>query len=169
MTEDELNQIEPLKRFGMCRKRIMSKNSGISQRADALIVMCELYQKLSDGMYNLDKKQRIETKEEIESVIRWMMDNENNCVIHHELFYQIAARNMYCLVDDMAFCAKNSKSIVSRHEAIENLGMMMAWQHLDIIKNALDDKNQDIVETAQWAMSRYERYKDSKWESLDII
>jgi hypothetical protein len=169
-TEDELNKLDPQTRLSVSIKIIKNSKSSITQRADGLIIICELYHKLSDKQYDFSKSTTDKMKKQITNTIRWMMYNEKNCVVHHELFYQIAARNMTNLIKDMASCAKNSKSIVSRHEAIENIGMMMAWDHLDIIRDALNDSNQDIRQTAEWVMDRYSRYKNnSKWSALEIV
>jgi replicative DNA helicase Mcm len=144
-TEDDLNKLEPHTRLTVSIQMIKNVKSNISQRADGLIIICELYQRLSDNQYNFSKSESSTMKKQITETIRWMMHNEKNCVVHHEIFYQIAARNMTDLVEDMAYCAINSKSIVSRHEAIENLGMMKSWKHISIIKDALEDSNPDFA------------------------
>jgi len=169
-TEDTLNKLKPATRLQISIQIIKNTESSISQRADGLIIICELYQKLTNNQYDFLKTKSDNMKKEIRNTIQWMLYNEKNCVVHHELFYQIAARNMTELVPDMAYCAEHSKSIVSRHEALENLGMMKAWKYIKIIQNALDDPNPDIAQTAQWAMNRYARYKDNPgWSALDIV
>ena len=107
----------------------------------------------------------------IESTLKWMIYNEKNCVVHHEVAYQVAARNITRLIPDMVHAALHSKSIVSRHEYLECLGVMKAFDELEeIIPSTLKDKNSDVRQTAEFARDRLARYSNEKnWSALEIV
>ena len=172
LTENKLNQLDPKLRLAICIHKIKNKNSSVSQRWDCLVIISELYVKIQqESLADIPALQSKKILVQIEDILQWMIYNESNCVVHHEVAYQIAARNIRRLVPDMIWSAINSKSIVSRHEYIECLGVMKAFDALDgILDTILYDKNSDIKETAEFVLDRTKRYSNEKeWVALDIV
>ena len=172
LTENRLNELDPETRLDVSFEKITNGKNSESQRWDCLIIISELYVKLTKNEYrDLGKEKVKKMIEKIESILKWMIYNEKNCVVHHEVAYQVAARNMTNLIPDMVQAALNSKSVVSRHEYLECLGVMKAFDELKkIIPKALKDKNPDVRETAEFAKDRMSRYANEKdWSSLEIV
>ena len=172
LTENKLNSLPPSIRLSVCVEKIKNGKNSDSQRWDCLIIISELYVKLSKkNIPGISVKEAQQMVSEIESTLRWMVYNEKNCVVHHEVAYQIAARNMTNLISDMVFAALHSDSVVSRHEYLECLGVMKAFKDLKkIIPSALKDKNPDVRQTAEFAEDRMKRYSNEKgWSALEIV
>ena len=79
-TEDALNKLEPMTRLQVSIQMIKNTESSISQRADGLIIICELYQKLINNQYDFSKTKSDNMKKEIRNIIRWMLHNEKKIV-----------------------------------------------------------------------------------------
>jgi len=172
LTENRLNELDPETRLEVSVEKITNGKNSESQRWDCLIIISELYVKLSKNQYNDLGKQKIKKMiSKIESTLKWMIHNEKNCVVHHEVAYQVAARNITNLVPDMVEAALHSKSVVSRHEYLECLGVMKAFDELKkILPKMLKDKNPDVRETAEFAKDRLSRYVNEKdWSHLEIV
>jgi HEAT repeat protein len=56
--------------------------------------------------------------------------------------------------------ALNDKSILTKHEAIESLGLMRAFDAIDLIRDAETDPSIDVRETARFVIKRLERMKN---------
>jgi HEAT repeat protein len=100
--------------------------------------------------------------DEVADLMTWVLKNDNNGVVKHEACYQIAARNMRNKIPDLVQTAFNDKSVIAKHEAIESLGLMRAFDSKDMIYNSLNDPNSDIRETAAFVIKRLERLEKIK-------
>jgi HEAT repeat protein len=100
--------------------------------------------------------------DEVADLMTWVLKNDNNGVVKHEACYQIAARNMRNKIPDLVQTAFNDKSVIAKHEAIESLGLMRAFDSKDMIYNSLKDPNSDIRETAAFVIKRLERLEKIK-------
>ncbi|MDH3278315.1 MAG: HEAT repeat domain-containing protein [Nitrosopumilus sp.] len=172
LTENKLNELRPEERLTVCIEKIKNGRNSESQRWDCLIIISELYVKLTKrNSKELHPEKTKEMLSKIESTLKWMIYNEKNCVVHHEVAYQVAARNMTNLIPDMVYAALNSQSIVSRHEFLECLGVMKAFEALQkVIPYALKDNHPDVQQTATFAEDRMKRYKNEKdWSALEIV
>lgn len=172
LTENRLNDLDPETRLEVSIEKITNGKNSESQRWDCLIIISELYVKLNKNQYRDLGKQKVKKMiSKIESTLKWMIHHEKNCVVHHEVAYQVAARNITNLIPDMVEAALHSKSIVSRHEYLECLGVMKAFDELKkILPKVLNDKNPDVRETAEFAKDRLSRYSNEKaWSTLEIV
>lgn len=175
LTERYLNELHPKTRLDFCISKLKNKNgkSSISERQDAIIMLGELYHKLQHSEYSkiFNSKDTTSIYCKIINIFKWAIENESNCVPHHELSYQIAARDMRELIPVMVRVSLNHKSAVSRHEYIENLANLSAWEELTkILPVVLEDPNPDIRETAVYCQDRMKRYRDEPpLGVLDII
>lgn len=156
LTENRLNELDPETRLEISIEKIKNGKNSESQRWDCLIIISELYVKLKKNQHKELGTRKIKKMiSKIESTLKWMIHNEENCVVHHEVAYQVAARNITQLIPDMIDAALHSKSIVSRHEYLECLGVMKAFDELEeVIPIALKDKNPDVRQTAEFAKDR---------------
>jgi len=165
LTENQLNELNPKIRLQVAIHKLKNHNgeSSISERQDAIIMLGELYHKLKNNQYKSEftSDEITKTYSTIIDVFKWAIKNEPACVPHHELAYQIAARDMRELIPEMVSVSLEHKSTVSRHEFIENLANIAAWEELKyVLPIVLQDPNPDIRETAQYCEDRMRRYKD---------
>jgi hypothetical protein len=172
LTENKLNELIPDTRLAVCVEKIKNGKNSESQRWDCLVIIGEFYVKLKENKFPELSPEKIKKMiSEIESTLKWMIYNEKNCVVHHEVAYQVAARNMINLVPDMVYAALHSESIVSRHEYTECLGVMKAFDELqEIIPSILKDDDPDVRQTAKFVKDRMSRYVNEKdWSALEIV
>ena len=95
--------------------------------------------------------------DEVADLMVWVLKNDNNGVVKHEACYQIAARNMRSKIPDLLETALNDSSVIAKHEAIESLGLMRAFDSKDLLYNALDDPDPNVKETAAFVLKRLDR------------
>jgi hypothetical protein len=106
--------------------------------------------------------------DEVADLMAWVLQNETNGVVKHEACFQIAARNMRKKIPDMINTALNDKSGIAKHEAIECLALMRAFESRDAMVKALGDQIPYVSETAAFSLKRLDRldkdeiYKQSK-------
>ena len=168
LTENQLNKLPPKQRLEEMIK-IIKHSDDESQRWDSICLCGELYHVLDRVDHDLSNADSLQMKTYIKDLFRWVLKNEKNGVVLHEVCYHIAARNIRELIPDLVTCGVCSDSILGRHEAIESLGLMNAQEVTDEIKRALDDPVQDVRETAQFVLKRLRRYRNEAYEGLQII
>ncbi|MDE1868260.1 MAG: HEAT repeat domain-containing protein, partial [Thaumarchaeota archaeon] len=93
----------------------------------------------------------------VSDLMAWVLKNEANGVVKHEACYQIAARNMREKIPDLIDVALKDPSIIARHESIESLGLMRAFDTKEMLARATNDPNPDVKETALFVLKRLER------------
>ena len=147
--EDELRKLPNNERFAKC-EYILKNNTDESKRWDAVWLIGELAEGSdeNDPMFN-----------KVADLIEWVLKNDNNGVVKHEASFQIAARNMRQKIPVLVDVALYDQSILSKHEALESLGLMRAFEVEDLIKNALNDPSSDVRETAEFVLKRLKRLK----------
>jgi HEAT repeat protein len=95
---------------------------------------------------------------EIADLMVWVLLNDNNGIVKHEAAFQIGVRNMKDKIPDLINSARNDKSEICRHEAIEALGLMRAHESKENLRKMLDDNPSDAVrETATFVLKRLDR------------
>lgn len=94
----------------------------------------------------------------------WVLKNDDNAVVRHEVCYQIAGRNMRNKIPDLVESGLHDKSALVRHEAIECLSIIRAYDQIEVIKKALDDTSEYVRETAQMVLKRMERLQGKEFD-----
>jgi len=144
-------------RLIQCEK-IIKHEKDESMRWDAVWLAGEIGASTNVGdskKYLLDK---------VSDLMAWILKNDENGVVKHEACYQIAARNMRKNIPDLVHASLHDASILTRHEALESLGLMRATDVVDIIKNCLSDPSIDVQETAHFVLKRLKRMQLLKGE-----
>jgi len=150
LDESNLRELPDEQRFATC-EQILKNDTDESKRWDAVWLVGELAENKNedDPMF-----------EKVAELIEWVMKNDDNGVVKHEACFQIAARNMRKRVHVLVNAALYDTSILTKHEAIESLGLMRAFEVEDMIKKALDDQSADVRETAEFVLKRFARLKN---------
>jgi HEAT repeat protein len=147
--ENELRKLPDNERFAKCED-ILKNNTDESKRWDAVWLVGELAHRSNEGDLMFNK---------VADLIEWVLKNDTNGVVKHEASFQIAARNMRQKIPVLVDVALNDQSILSKHEALESLGLMRAFEVEDLIKGALNDPSIDVRETASFVLKRLKRLR----------
>ena len=145
-----LRQLEPENRFIECEK-VIKADPDESKRWDAVWIVGELG----------NKDYGIDMFEKVTGLMIWVLENDDNGVVKHEACYQIAARNMRNAIPSLINSSLNDTSVLTKHEAIESLGLMRAFEAENSIEKALDDPSKDVRETATFVIKRIARLRES--------
>jgi len=100
----------------------------------------------------------------VANLYAWVLKNDDNAVVRHEVCYQIAGRNMRNKIPDLVESGLHDKSALVRHEAIECLGIIYAFDQIDAMKKALDDPSEYVRETARMVLKRMDRLKGKEFK-----
>ncbi len=148
--ENKLRDLPENDRILAC-EYILKNDSDESKRWDAVWLVGELVENKEEGDPIFDK---------VADLIEWVLKNDDNGVVKHEACYQIAGRNMKSKIPVLVEAALTDKSILTKHEAIESLGLMRAFDSIDLIRDAETDPSIDVRETARFVIKRLERLKN---------
>ena len=148
--ENKLRDLPDEKRFDTC-EHILKNEKDESNRWDAVWLVGELAENKNEDDTMFEK---------VAELMEWVIKNDNNGVVKHEACFQIAARNMRKKIPVLVDAALNETSILTKHEAIEALGLMRAFEVEDLIKKASNDPSTDVKETVEFVLKRFARLKD---------
>jgi len=148
--ENKLRELPEEKRMLVC-ERIIKNDNDESKRWDAIWLLGEILE---------NKNQDDPVFEKVADLMEWTLRNDSNGVVKHEACYQIAGRNMRSKIPVLIDAALNDKSILTKHEAIEALGLMRATESIDLIRDLEIDPSIDVRETARFVIKRLNRLKD---------
>lgn len=154
LDEQELWRLPPIQRLDRC-DAILKNEQDESKRWDAVWVVGEMAEKRDKGdeLYN-----------KVADLLVWVLENDDNAVVKHEASFQIAARNMRSKIPDLMAHIENDPSGLAKHEAIEALGLMRAFEAEDLVKKYCAHPNPDVKQTAEFVLKRMERFKASNKE-----
>ena len=150
LDENNLRDLPDEQRFDFC-EQVLRNDKDESKRWDAVWLVGEL----AEGK---DKDDPLFKKSA--DLIEWVLKNDSNGVVKHEACYQIAARNMRSKIPVLVEAALHDKSILTKHEAIESLGLMRAYDTMNLIKETENDPSSDVRETAMFVVKRLDRLKN---------
>jgi HEAT repeat protein len=158
--ENNLRALPDEERFTLCVD-ILKNEKDESKRWDAVWLIGELAENRKHGDQLFDK---------VSEAIEWVIKYDNNGVVKHEACFQIAARNMRQKIPVLVDAALHDKSVLSRHEAIEALGLMRAFEAEPLIKQALKDSSIDVRETAEFVLKRFNRLREQgEYKPYEIL
>ncbi len=147
--EGKIRELDDEERFVAC-EYILKNESDESKRWDAVWLVGELAENKNEGDSMFDR---------VAEIMGWVIKNDNNGVVKHEACYQIAARNMRKMIPILIDAALFDTSILTKHEALESLGLMRAFEVENLIKKAVEDPSVDVRETAGFVLKRFDRMK----------
>lgn len=140
-----------LERFVYC-ENTLKNDPDESKRWDAVWLVGEMIEER-----DINK----EMKQKIADLLEWTLRNDENGVVKHEASFQIAARNLRDKIPVLVDISLNDDSVLSKHEAIEALGLMRAFEVKELIRKSLNDPSKDVRETAQFVLKRFARLQGS--------
>ena len=151
MDESMIRDLPYAKRFETCFG-ILKNEKDESLRWDAVWLVGEIAEEVNrdDPLFA-----------KVADLMSWVIKNDNNGVVKHEACFQIAARNMRNKIPDLIDAFLHSPSVLTKHEALEALGLMRATESTTLIENALKDPSHDVRETAEFVLKRFKRIKNT--------
>ena len=154
LDEGNLRSLPPKERLKRCIE-IAQNEKDESLRWDAVWLAGEIAETVGpkDPMFS-----------EVANLMAWVLKNDTNGVVKHEACYQIAARDMRDKIPDLVQSALTDPSVIAKHEAIESLGLMRAFETIDLLSKAVEDPSPEVKETAIFVLKRLQRLEklDSK-------
>lgn len=158
--DNSIRDLPIAERLEQCEKIIKMENDE-SKRWDAVWLAGEIAENKTDRDPEFNK---------VADLMAWILENDDNNVVKHEACYQIAARNMRKKIPDLIKSALTDKSGLTKHEALESLGLMRATEAVDLIREAMNDPNDDVRQTAVFVIKRLKRMQDAgDYEPSKII
>ena len=158
--ENKIRILPDEERFSTC-EHILKNEADESKRWDAVWLIGELAENKNEGNPMFDK---------VAEIMGWVVKNDNNGVVKHEACYQIAARDMRKIIPILVDAALNDSSMLTKHEALESLGLMRAFEVEDLIRKATEDPSVDVRETAEFILKRFDRMKsEGKYKPTNIL
>lgn len=151
LDEKNIRSASPQKRLQECKK-ILENEKDASKRWDAVWILGELAREEKETKYF----------NHAADLLVWTLENDNDGVVKHEVCYQISACNMREKIPDLLKAGLSNENPLARHEAIECLGFMEAFETTDELKKAMSDPVDYVKETAMCAIKRLERMKNKK-------
>jgi HEAT repeat protein len=151
LDDNKIRELPIKERLERC-SQIIKNEQDESKRWDAVWIAGEIAENRAEGDPVFD---------EVADLMTWVLENDNNNVVKHEACYQIAARNMRSIIPVLIKAALNDKSELTKHEALESLGLMRATEAIDLIKDAASDPNDDVRHTALFVIKRLRRMQKS--------
>lgn len=151
LDDDKIRELSINERLEYCQQIIQNEQDE-SKRWDAVWLAGEIAENRMEGDPVFDK---------VADLMAWVLENDDNNVVKHEACYQIAARNMRSKIPVLIDAALNDKSGLTKHEALESLGLMRASEAINLIEGALEDPNEDVKQTALFVIKRLERMKNA--------
>lgn len=158
--DNNIRELPLAQRLESC-KQIIQNEKDESKRWDAVWLAGEIAENRTD---------KDPLFMQVADLMEWVLENDNNNVVKHEACYQIAARNMRQKIPSLIKAALNDKSGLTKHEALESLGLMRAIGAIDLIKSALNDPSEDVKQTAAFVIKRLKRMERSgEYKPSEII
>ena len=147
LDDNNIRELPPDEKLKICQE-IARNEKDESKRWDAVWLAGEIAENRNecDPIFN-----------EIADMMGWVLENDDNNVVKHEACYQIAARNMRKKIPDLIRAALYDESGLTKHEALESLGLMRAIEAIDLIRDATNDPSPDVRQTAVFVIKRLRR------------
>jgi len=151
LDEEDFRSLPPKKRLEKL-EYVLKNEKDSSKRWDAVWLTGELASEAGSGPL-FDKAA---------DLFVWVLENDNDGVVKHEVCYQVSARLMRKKIPDLLNAGLCNKNSLARHEAIECLALMEAFETIDELKKAFNDPVPYVRETAVFAVKRLERMMHRK-------
>jgi len=144
--ESNLRKIPVQQRYEICHN-ILKMNNDESLRGESVWILGNL---LEESLSNL-------LREKIEDLLEDVLKNDNNVVVKHEASFQIGEHNVTRKTQSLIEASLNDPSELVRHESIEAIGLMKAFEARETLKEALNDHNEAVRQTAQFVLKQFDR------------
>ncbi len=95
--------------------------------------------------------------DDVADLFEFVLREDPNCVVRHEVCYQISGRNMTAKTQALVDACLHDPSPLVRHEAVECLGILHAYDREPDIRKVLKDPDPSVRDTAVFVLKRLAR------------
>ncbi len=95
----------------------------------------------------------------IEDLLEKVLLEDDNPVVKHEACFQLGENNLKNKTSALVNSALHDPSELVRHEAIEALGLLQAFECKDLLHQCLKDTNEAVRQTAVFVIKQLERLR----------
>jgi HEAT repeat protein len=96
-------------------------------------------------------------RDEIGDLLEFVLIHDNNDVVKHKAVFQIGEYNLKKKISVLLNSALNDPSELVRHEAVEALGLIHAFDQRHVLLKALNDKKDCVRQTAAFVLKQLDR------------
>jgi len=96
-------------------------------------------------------------RNEIGDLLEFVLVNDKNDVVKHEACFQIGEYGLKNKLSVLANSALHDPSELVRHEAVEALGLIRAFDQRDVLFKALNDEKDCVRQTAAFVLKQMDR------------
>lgn len=143
--ESNLLQIPILQRYDICYN-ILKTDDDESLRGEAVWVLGKTLEESDNAL-----------REKIENLLEDVLKNDTNAVVKHEVSFQLGEHNVMRKLPALIDASLHDPSELVRHESIEAIGLLKAFDAKDDLKKALADPNEAVRQTASFVLKQLGR------------
>lgn len=144
--ESNLLQIPVLQRYDICQD-ILKTDNDESLRGEAVWVLGRALEETQDSAL----------RQKIEDLLEYVLKNDNNAVVKHEVSFQLGEHNVMRKLPTLIDASLHDPSELVRHESIEAIGLLKAFDARNDLNKALDDPNEAVRQTASFVLKQLDR------------
>lgn len=104
-------------------------------------------------------------REEIANLLEFVLKNDENDVVKHEACFQLGEYGLKNKIHVLVNAALYDRSELVRHEAVEALGLIQAFDQMDVVRKALTDEKACVRQTASFVLKQLDRLKKAQQEA----
>lgn len=150
--ESSLKALPPQERLDICTS-IIKNDIDESLRGEAVWVLGNMIDEVGHDNPISDAAAKL---------LEWVLKNDNNDVVKHEACFQLGEKNIRKKIPTLINAALNDQSELVRHEAIEALGLLQAFECKEMLHKSLKDKNDAVRQTAAFVLKQLDRLEKAK-------
>lgn len=152
--EYQIRKLPPRERLDSLKQILTSSPDEASTRWDCVWLAGEIADELPND---------VQIRQEIADLMVWVLKNDENDIVSHEAAFQIGLRNMLDKMSDLLDAALHHKGVITRHEAIEGLGLARRHEYRNIIESIAHDKKEPepVRVTAAFVVERLDKLKNA--------
>ena len=101
-------------------------------------------------------------RKNIRDLMAWIIHNDKNDIVGHEACFQSAGQNFREHIPALIYAASSEdKGVLTRHEALESLGLMRATEAIPIAEKLSSHKIDGVSATAKFVLKRLKRLENA--------
>jgi len=101
-------------------------------------------------------------KDMIGDLLEFVIVSDFNDVVKHEACFQLGEYNFKKKIPVLVQAALNDRSELVRHEAVEALGLIQAFDERPVIMKALQDEKECVRQTAVFVLKQLDRLEQAQ-------
>lgn len=101
-------------------------------------------------------------RNEIGELLEYVLQHDKNDVVKHEACFQLGEYNLTKKIPALVRAALCDRSELVRHEAVEALGLIQAFDQRAVLQQALKDEKDCVRQTAAFVLKQLDRLEKAQ-------